>query len=172
MASEPKSKRLPARPGSGARCRRALADVVRLLWPGGVLQAEMDVPAGQRVEETEIDRKGSSCPLLFAWNGTRYGFVTDVLGVGGLGLWTAPGVYGTPFPQEYVKIEPDRLAPRDGAYMIQMLENLEEITYLDETKLLALDHPKDIDVYPLGAFGGKERQPYRVLAVEKGARLF
>ncbi len=151
---------------------RSLADVVRLLWPGGVLQAEMDVPAGQRVDETELDRKGSSCPLLFAWNGTRYDFVTDVLGVGGLGLWTAPGVYGTPFPEEYVKIESDRLAPRDGAYMIQMLENLEEITYLDEARLLALDHPRDIDVYPLGAFGGKERQPYRLLAVEKSARVF
>ncbi len=151
---------------------RSLADVVRLLWPGGVLQAEMDVPAGQRVDETELDRKGSSCPLLFAWNGNKYGFVTDFLGVGGLGLWTAPGVYGTPQPEEYVKVEPSQLAPRDGAYVIQVLENLEEVTYLDETKLLALDHPKDIDVYPLGAFGGKERQPYRVLAVEKGARLF
>jgi len=151
---------------------RTLADVVRLLWPGGVLQAEMDVPAGQRVDEAELDRKGSSCPLLFAWNGDKYGFVTDFLGVGGLGLWQGPGVYGRPQPEEYVKIEPNQLAARDGAYMIQVLENLEEVTYLDETKLLTLDHPKDTDVYPLGAFGGRERQPYRLLAVEKAKRLF
>jgi len=151
---------------------RPLADIVRLLWPGGVLQAEMDVPAGQRVEETELDRKGSSCPLLFAWGGPRYGFLTDILGGGGLGMWTAPGVYGTPSPEEYLKIEPEQLAPKDGAYLIQMLENLEEVTYLDETKLIALDHPKDIDVYPLGAFGGKERQPYRALAVERAARVY
>src|SRR4029077_1512968 len=105
---------------------RPLADVVRLLWPGGVLQAEMDVPAGQRVDEAELDRKGSSCPLLFAWNGDKYGFVTVFLGVGGLGLWVGPGVYGKPQPEEYVKIEPNQLAPRDGAYMIQVLENLEE----------------------------------------------
>ena len=70
-------------------------------------------------------------------------------------MWTAPGVYATPSPEEYLKIEPDQLAPKDGAYLLQMLENLEEVTYLDETKLIALDHPKDIDVYPLGAFGGK-----------------
>jgi Flp pilus assembly protein TadD len=151
---------------------RPLADIVRLLWPGGVLQAEMDVPAGQRVEETELDRKGSSCPLLFAWGGLRYGFLADILGGGGLGMWTAPGVYGAPSPEEYLKIEPEQLAPKDGAYLIQMLENLEEVTYIDETKLIALDHPKDIDVYPLGAFGGKERQPYRVLAVERSARVY
>ncbi|MBI1951618.1 MAG: VCBS repeat-containing protein [Acidobacteria bacterium] len=151
---------------------RGLADVVRLLWPGGVLQSELDVPAGQRVVENELDRKGSSCPLLFAWNGRKYGFVTDFLGVGGLGLWTAPGVYGTPRPEEYVKIGPDELLPTDGAYRIQLLENLEEITYLDEVKLLVLDHPGEIEVYPLAAFGGKERQPHRVLAVRPGERVF
>jgi Flp pilus assembly protein TadD len=151
---------------------RGVADVVRLIWPGGVLQSELDVPAGQRVEENELDRKGSSCPLLFAWNGRRYGFVTDFLGVGGLGLWMAPGVYGTPQPEEYVKIEPDALQPTDGAYRLQLLENLEEITYLDEVKLVALDHPDEIDVYPLGAFGEKERQPHRVLAVKRDARVF
>src|SRR3989442_4634155 len=101
----------------------------------------MEVPAGQRVDETELDRKGSSCPLLFAWNGSRYGFVTDVLGVGGLGLWLAPGTYGRPDPDEYVTIEPGQLEPRDGAYVLQMMENLEEVTYLDEARLCALDHP-------------------------------
>jgi len=151
---------------------RGVADVVRLIWPGGVLQSELDVPAGQRVEENELDRKGSSCPLLFAWNGRRYGFVTDFLGVGGLGLWTAPGVYGTPQPEEYVKIEPDALLPTDGAYRLQLIENLEEVTYLDEVKLVALDHPEEIDVYPSGAFGETDRQPHRLLAVRRDARVF
>jgi Flp pilus assembly protein TadD len=151
---------------------RGVADVVRLIWPGGVLQSELDVPAGQRVEENELDRKGSSCPLLFAWNGRRYGFVTDFLGVGGLGMWMAPGVYGTPQPEEYVKIEPDALLPTDGAYRLQLLENLEEVSYLDEVKLIALDHPDDIDVYPIGAFGEKDRQPHRVLAVKRDTRVF
>jgi Flp pilus assembly protein TadD len=151
---------------------RALADVVRLLWPGGVLQSELDVPAGQRVEENELDRKGSSCPLLFAWNGRKNGFVSDFMGVGGLGLWVAPGVYGMPQPEEYVKIGPDGLAPTDGAYLLHVVENLEEVTYLDEVKLLTLDHPGEIDVYPLGAFGGKERQPHRVLAIRQDGRVF
>ena len=149
----------------------AAADFVRLLWPGGVLQAEMDVPGGQRVEETELDRKGSSCPLLFAWNGSRYGFVTDFLGMGGLGMWMAPGVYGRPDPDEYVKIEAGQLAPRDGAYVLQLLENLEEVAYLDEARLVTIDHPKGIAVYPNERFGGPERREHRLYAIEEAGRI-
>jgi hypothetical protein len=151
---------------------RGLADFVRLLWPGGVLQSELDVPAGQRLEPHELDRKGSSCPVLFAWNGSRYVFVTDFLGVGGLGMWLAPGVYGRPDPDEYVKIEPDQLAPRDGAYYIQVVENLEEITYLDEARLIALDHPEAYDVFPHEYFGGPGPPPARLFAVERSERIF
>jgi hypothetical protein len=155
----------------GLRDRR-IADVVRLLWPGGVLQSELDVPAGQLTEQAELDRKGSSCPLLFAWNGSKHGFVTDFLGVGGLGMWMAPGVYGQPDPDEYVKIEADQLQPRDGAYILQVMENLEEVTYLDEAKLLVVDHPKGIDVYPQEQFAGAARPPSRMLAIERAARIF
>jgi len=150
---------------------RGLADVVRLLWPGGVLQAEMDVPVGQRLEPQEVDRKGSSCPLLFAWNGGKYGFVTDILGVGGLGLWLAPGVYGKPDPEEYIKIEPDQLRPLDGGYYLQILENLEEITYLDQVRLMVIDHPKDIDVYPNENSGGETVAEHRMLAVPRAERI-
>jgi Tfp pilus assembly protein PilF len=151
---------------------RGLADFVRLLWPGGVLQSELDVSAGQSVEEAELDRKGSSCPLVFAWNGSRFGFVTDALGVGGLGMWMSPGVYGQPRPEEFIKIEPSRLAPRDGAYLLQMLENLEEVTYLDSARLDVLDHPKGVEVYPNEAFGPPERPPHRVYAIETKSKIF
>ncbi len=161
----------PARAHFGLR-QTALVDFVRLVWPGGVLQAEMDVPAGQTLEPQELDRKGSSCPLLFAWNGGRYGFVTDFLGVGGLGTWLAPGVYGKPDPDEYVKIEPETLQPTDGAYLLQVMENLEEITYLDEVKLITIDHPREIEVYPNESFGAKEQAPHRLYAIARDARIF
>jgi ASPIC/UnbV protein/VCBS repeat protein/tetratricopeptide repeat protein len=151
---------------------RGLADFVRLLWPGGVLQSELDVAAGQSVEEAELDRKGSSCPLVFAWNGSRFAFVTDALGVGGLGMWMSPGVYGQPRPEEYVKIDPDRLAPRDGAYLLQMLENLEEVTYLDSAQLVVLDHPKGFEVYPNEAFGPPDAAPHRVYTIETKSKIF
>jgi hypothetical protein len=163
------SSSLPVHFGLGSR---GVADVVRLLWPGGVLQAELDVAAGQTMEAQEIDRKGSSCPLLFAWNGGKYGFVTDILGVGGLGLWLAPGVYGKPAPDEYVRIEPGSLQPLDGAYYFQVLENLEEVTYLDAARLIVVDHPKTIDVFPNENFAGPPNGGHRMLAVVRSDRIF
>ena len=35
----------------------------------------------------ELDRKPSSCPFLFTWNGTRFEFVTDFMGGGEMGAW-------------------------------------------------------------------------------------
>jgi hypothetical protein len=92
--------------------------------------------------------------------------------VGGLGLWTAPGSYGKPVPDESIKIEPAQLAPNDGAYLFQVVENLEEITYLDAATLLAVDHPKDVDVFPNEDFGGPPTGGSKIYAVEKSSRLF
>src|SRR5262249_60209809 len=60
----------------------AQADVVRLRWLDDVWQAELSLPACQVADIQETDRLGVSCPLLFAWNGERYGFVNDFLGAG------------------------------------------------------------------------------------------
>ena len=56
------------------------ADVVRMLWPTGVLQDEVEVAANQQKDFLEIDRRGSSCPTLFVWDGKRYQLVSDILG--------------------------------------------------------------------------------------------
>jgi tetratricopeptide (TPR) repeat protein len=163
------SAAVPAHFGLGGR---ALVDVVRLLWPGGVIQAELDVPAGAPIAPQELDRKGSSCPLLFSWDGAKYVFVADALGVGGLGLWLAPGKYGMPVPDEYVKVEAPQLQPLDGAYLFQVLENLEEITYLDAARLMAVDHPKNLEVWPNEDFAGPKTTGHRMLAIEKSGKIF
>ncbi len=67
------------------------ADIVRLLWPTGVLQDEIDVAANKLQYIQELDRRGSSCPTLFAWDGTRYGLVGDMLGAGVIGHWVGAG---------------------------------------------------------------------------------
>jgi Tfp pilus assembly protein PilF len=162
------SSAVPLHVGLGTR---PLADVVRLLWPGGVLQAELDVPAKERLDVQELDRKGSSCPLLFAWNGGRFGFVTDILGVGGLGLWMAPEKYVAPVPDEFVKIEANQLQPRDGSWLFQVVENLEEATYLDGARLMVIDAPKNVDVFPNEDFGGPDNGGPKLYAVEKSARI-
>jgi hypothetical protein len=66
------------------------ADIIRLLWPTGVLQDEVQLAAGQRHNIKEIDRRGSSCPVLFVWNGKQYDFVSDIIGPGVVGEWVGP----------------------------------------------------------------------------------
>jgi len=56
----------------GSRC--GWHRLLRILWPTGVLQDEIDLPklsSGRGViAMKEADRRGSSCPVLFAWTAT------------------------------------------------------------------------------------------------------
>lgn len=126
----------------------AKADYVSLLWPDGVAQVEMALASGQIHTLEELQRKISSCPVLFSWNGTRFQFVTDFAGVGGLGYLAAPGSYAAPQVLEHVKIEPDQLKPRDGVYELRVTEPMEETAYVDQLELLAIDHPAGLQVFP------------------------
>ena len=126
--------------------RRGRADVVRVLWPSGVLQAETE--PDRAVTVVELDRKPSSCPFLFTWNGSRFEFVTDFMGGGEMGAWMAPGIRNVPDPDEYVRIRADQLAPRNGRFELRVTNELEEALFLDHVQLLVVTHPADVDVYP------------------------
>jgi tetratricopeptide (TPR) repeat protein len=142
--------------GLGQSTRRLLlgmgphrqAQVVRLRWPDQCVQAEFDAPAGQTTRIEELDRKPGSCPVLFAWDGRRFGFVTDFLGAGAMGEALPGGGHRPPRPEESVKIEADQLVPRGGEYVLKIAEPGNEVTYLDRLLLLAVDHPADVRVYP------------------------
>ena len=66
------------------------ADVVRMLWPSGVIQDEIQIAGMKDHSFLEMDRRGSSCPTLFVWDGTRYELVGDMLGAGVVGHWIGP----------------------------------------------------------------------------------
>jgi len=121
-------------------------DWLRIIWPDAVLQAELEIAADTVMTVSEVQRKGSSCPYLFAWNGERFDFVADFGGVGGLGYMVAPGQYASPDPTEYIPIP--KLVPLGDQYVVQTLTMLEEITYFDEAKLIAVDHPPGTSVCP------------------------
>jgi hypothetical protein len=153
---------------------RGAADVVRVLWPSGILQAETALAAGTGARPApvtieELDRKPSSCPYLFTWNGTRFEFVTDFMGGGEMGAWLAPAVWNDPDPDEYVRIRADQLQPRDGRYELRMTNELEEALFFDRVQLLAVDHPIDVDVYPNEGLRSPPRPPFKLTAV-RGAR--
>ncbi|MCP4450732.1 MAG: CRTAC1 family protein, partial [Planctomycetes bacterium] len=121
-------------------------DWLRITWPDAILQAELELPADQVVKITELQRKTSSCPHLFVWDGTHFQFISDFGGMGGMGYLVSPGQYAPPDPTEYLPL-PD-LQPLDGHYVLQALEPIEEVVYFDEAKLIAVDHPVGTRVYP------------------------
>src|SRR5499426_942685 len=127
---------------------RTAVDSLQLLWPSGVLQSELSVKASATNPFEELDRKGTSCPILYAWNGNRYEFVTDFLGGSAIGAREPGDVWNYPDSDEYIRVTGEPLKERDGVYSILMNNQLEEVIYFDAVKLLAVDHPADVEIYP------------------------
>src|ERR1700677_4920414 len=185
------------------------ADVVRMLWPTGVLQDEINVAGGKQQNFTEMDRRGSSCPTLFVWNGKHYEFVADMLGAGVVGHWIGPDQRDIPRPVEWIKIDRgairekdfpshvsqnprDMLYPmnednnknegapllagvarsgNDGILSFRFMEPLEEAVYLDQARLLAVDHPADLDVYPNEYFASTPPYPQFKVVLSRNPQL-
>ncbi len=146
-------------------------DLLRILWPTGVLQDEIDLPHTPVIAMKEADRRGSSCPVLFAWNGHKYKLVTDVIGAAVVGHWFTPTRRNTPRPGEWIKVDGDALAPVNGKMSLRFIEPMEEVNYIDQLRLLAVDHPENVEVNPDERF--LDDPPFatgRVVASE-GARL-
>jgi hypothetical protein len=132
-----------------------------------VVQSETP-PEGQtaltaRLHIQELDRKPSSCPFLFTWNGRRFEFVSDFLGGGEMGYWEAPGVRNHPDPDEYVRIREDQLVANDGRYELRVTNELEETMFLDRVQLVGVTHPADVEVFPDEGMVDPPRQ-FRLLA--------
>lgn len=148
--------RLPLDFGIG---KAAAATALRIAWPDGVPQAEVDVPGCETQRIAETDRRASSCPVLFTWDGTKYRYVTDLLGAGSMGELGTDGRTRPPRPEESVKIESAQLKSRDGRYLIKLAEPMDEILYLDHVRLDVVDHPADRVVHPDERFATAEPQP-------------
>jgi tetratricopeptide (TPR) repeat protein len=123
-------------------------DVVRMLWPTGVPQDEIDVAAGKPLVLKELDRRGSSCPVLFAWDGKEYRFVSDVIGAAVVGHWISPSARNESDSDEWIKVDGTMLRSRNGRLSLRFGEPMEEINYIDQLRLVAVDHPEGTEVYP------------------------
>ena len=129
---------------------RLKADVVRIRWTNGVYQDLFYPGSDQDLVERPL-LKGS-CAFLYVWDGTQYRFVTDLMWRSALGMplgiMAAGGGYGPPgASQEYLRIPGETLQPKDGAYSLQITEELWETAYLDEVKLVAVDHPDSVEIH-------------------------
>ena len=147
---------------------RAGADVVRVLWSNGVPQNRFTPQNNQTIVETQI-LKGS-CPYLYAWNGSEYAFVTDVLWPSALGMplgiMAGEPLYAFPnSTDEYLRMPGEKVHARDGKYTLQFTTELWESPYLDNINLVVLDHPESVDVYINETFIPPPYPPFRIYSV-------
>jgi tetratricopeptide (TPR) repeat protein len=151
--------------------KQKTTDVVRLLWPTGVPQDEVNLAAEKTQTIGELDRRGSSCPVLFSWNGREYEFIADMIGPGVVGHWVAPGERDVPDPDEYLKVPGKNVREKNGRLSFRFMEPMEETVYLDQVKLLAVDHPAGIEVNPNERFVSAPPFPEFHVIATKDARV-
>ena len=122
------------------------AEIARITWPNGVLQAEFDLVAERTVNATQ--RLTGSCPWLFAWNGREMSFVTDLLWRSPLGLRiNAQATAETLMTEDWVKVRGDQLTPREGAYDLRITAELWETHFFDLVSLLVVDRKADTEFF-------------------------
>jgi len=139
------------------------AEAVRLRWPDLVVQAEIDVACAGVRRIRQVGRKPDSCPVIFAWNGEKFVYITDCLGAGSVGEMLAQGGTRPPRPEESVKIDGKHLKLENGRYVLKIGEPMDEIMYLDRAQLVAVDHPGDVHVFPDERFAVSDPPPSQEL---------
>ncbi|MFQ5571728.1 MAG: FG-GAP-like repeat-containing protein, partial [Rhodothermales bacterium] len=123
-----------------------VADVVRIIWPNGDVQAEFDLLSDQVVAAQQ--RLKGSCPWLFTYNGEEMQFVTDFIWRSPLGLKiNAQETAGIMTTEDWVKIRGDQLVSRDGYYDVRITAELWETHFFDHVSLMVVDHPPETEMY-------------------------
>lgn len=148
--------------GIGERLR---VDFVRGIFPSGIRAAQITL-ANNRLSLNEPMGEPPSCPYLYFWNGARFEFLCDVLAAGTIGELVTPTEYLNLPPFEPVKIDGAKLQPKDGAYQFSLVNQLPEVDYIEQARLMAIDHPADVEVYPDNRLTEHPRPPaLRLFAV-------
>jgi tetratricopeptide (TPR) repeat protein len=141
-------------------------DVVRTTWPNQVVQNSIDVATNQPVSVRESERLASSCPFLYVWDGKAYVFFTDILGVAPLGELLPDGTRMKPNPEELVRLG-SKLRLQEGNYVFQVTNEMREVDYFDQLRLLAVDHPADEEVYADEIYSSSPQPPSLYAVREK-----
>lgn len=142
---------LPIEIGVG---RREQIDSLTARWfdlPFNIVDVKVD--CARMLEVPEPILPTGSCPYLYAWDGNGFRFVTDLLGSAPLGLRVTDTVFADADPREHVWLGDEAMfPPRDGRHVVQITEELREVLYLDEAKLVVVDHPPGTEVHTTDKF--------------------
>ncbi len=123
-------------------------DAIRLLWPNGYVRADFANNLKMDTAQVAPYRIGGSCPWLYAWDGKEMKLVTDCIWRSPLGLKiNAQATAGVVQTEDWIKIRGDQLKPRNGYYDLRICAELWETHFFDHLGLMAVDHPKDTDIW-------------------------
>jgi Flp pilus assembly protein TadD len=142
-------------------------DVIRITWPNGLIQNEVQQATNQTHVYQEAQRLSGSCPMIWTWNGRAFQFITDVLGVAPLGARNGDGSYFPVDHNEWVQIPGAALQPINDHYSIRVTEELSEVSYLDQIQLYAVDHPAGTEIFTNEKFKGPPYPEFRLFSVER-----
>jgi hypothetical protein len=140
-------------------------DAVRIVWLNGVPQNLLSPPPDLLICEQQVLL--GSCPYVYGWNGREHVFITDLLWAAPLGLQWSEGQTLPARPWEYLKLPGESLVSRDGCYELRITEELWEAAYFDEVRLLAVDHPPDVEIFSNEKVGPADLARFRVHTVRQ-----
>jgi Tfp pilus assembly protein PilF len=145
---------------------QAVADVLRVVWGNGYVQAEFDLKSDRTIAAEQ--RLKGSCPHLFAWDGEKFRLVKDAPPWSpALGLKiNAQDTYGVLQTEEWFKIAGEFLKPKDGFYELRITGEYWESFYIDNYQLLAVDHAENTEVFTDERFS-IPLPPLKVFTTEK-----
>jgi Flp pilus assembly protein TadD len=126
-------------------------DAVKSYWSDLSLPVSFELKADPKTvwNVMEIELPTGSCPYLYVWDGSQFRFVTDILGASPLGLRVSDTRFVEADPEEFVALGDDStFRPQAGNYVVQITEELREVLYLDEAKLVVVDHPPGTKTAP------------------------
>ncbi len=123
---------------------------------GWVFTATVNAGAAQDAQGTLSDASTStdntvtytgatSCPFLYVWDGTSFEYESDVFGTGRLGTVTPFG-YKRPSPPDYYVLETTP-ALVEGGYDMRLVNELEEVDFVDRLILYAIQFPENRQVF-------------------------
>ena len=121
-------------------------------WDDGSTSLSRTFTLTSRITLTATYTGGNSCPSLFMWNGTRYEYVSDPSNHGWLGYINYINddgsiTYYRNNPWDFIPLNSSQLQATNGNYNFTLVQRWNEIFYLDQAYLVAIDHPANVNVY-------------------------
>ena len=118
---------------------------------GSDASAGSQAGSGMSNHQPPTGRGDSSCPYIFAWNGSEYEYQTDIEGeVIGLPASAAVNRGMALFHSSHVKM-PTAQFDSESGIVLKLRETLPEASYFDRARLLVVDHPAYYEVWSSSA---------------------